>query len=356
MYNLNRLEETEVGTDDRPVFPPKILSMQVLFSPFDDITPRASASQSAAAREKEAAAAASALAANRGARATRCVVGYWDVAGALHALGLVRPVDNSDFFFFHQRSPALTFRNTTLLSFGDEAEAEVEAVGNARMRIRSSHDVLTDDPRLSREAAVDPDELARSFANQAQSRRAEQRKEDLKLQVAAGRSGDGIASDSKPPGSTPGIASANRTDKGDSKAVARRVADDDNDDDDDDDDEEAGGDRHRADERYNAKMREQVEQKRAAAAGTTAPTKKSGGQGAVPAAPAPAGPRSVQEEIASVKRELLRYKQGDRQNDAKQQEVDAVEQSKFLSPLEAQRLKYTKNRKRQEQQDRESEV
>ena len=53
VYNLNRIEEVDVDSNDRPIFPPKILSTQVLSSPFDDIVPRAIASATAAAKEKE---------------------------------------------------------------------------------------------------------------------------------------------------------------------------------------------------------------------------------------------------------------------------------------------------------------
>ena len=76
VYNLNRIEEVDVDKDERPVFPPKILSAQVLSSPFDDIAPRASASLAAAAAEKARATAAAAAAAEKakgGAKATRSV-------------------------------------------------------------------------------------------------------------------------------------------------------------------------------------------------------------------------------------------------------------------------------------------
>jgi peptidyl-prolyl cis-trans isomerase SDCCAG10 len=68
VYNLNRIEEVDVGTDERPIFPPKILGTQVLSSPFDDIVPRALAS---AARDKEREAAATQAA--KGPKATRYV-------------------------------------------------------------------------------------------------------------------------------------------------------------------------------------------------------------------------------------------------------------------------------------------
>ncbi|KAL4605166.1 hypothetical protein ACB092_09G009600, partial [Castanea dentata] len=41
IYNLTRLSEIETDKDDRPLEPPKILSVEVLWNPFDDIVPRA---------------------------------------------------------------------------------------------------------------------------------------------------------------------------------------------------------------------------------------------------------------------------------------------------------------------------
>ncbi|EOD24260.1 Petidyl-prolyl cis-trans isomerase putative cyclophilin involved in protein folding and posttranslational modification [Emiliania huxleyi CCMP1516] len=43
IYNLNRFNEVEVGEHDRPTYPPRILRMEVLLEPFDDIVPRPSA-------------------------------------------------------------------------------------------------------------------------------------------------------------------------------------------------------------------------------------------------------------------------------------------------------------------------
>ena len=43
IYNLNRFNEVEVGEHDRPTYPPRILRMEILLEPFDDIVPRPSA-------------------------------------------------------------------------------------------------------------------------------------------------------------------------------------------------------------------------------------------------------------------------------------------------------------------------
>ena len=68
VYNLNRIEEVDVDKDERPVFAPKILSAQVLSSPFEDIAPRASATRAAQEKERAAAAAAAAAAAEKAAK------------------------------------------------------------------------------------------------------------------------------------------------------------------------------------------------------------------------------------------------------------------------------------------------
>ena len=64
----------------------------------------------------------------------------------------------------------------------------------------------------------------------------------------------------------------------------------------------------------------------------------------------------MQQAIASVKRDLLRYKQASAQVESKEQEAAVAANIEFMSPLEAERQKYTKNRKRLERNDREAEV
>lgn len=41
IFNLLRFNNLEVDADDRPVKPPKVLGVQVLLNPFEDIVPRA---------------------------------------------------------------------------------------------------------------------------------------------------------------------------------------------------------------------------------------------------------------------------------------------------------------------------
>jgi peptidyl-prolyl cis-trans isomerase SDCCAG10 len=40
MYNLLKMNDFEVDQNDRPIYPPKILSTEILYNPFDDIVPR----------------------------------------------------------------------------------------------------------------------------------------------------------------------------------------------------------------------------------------------------------------------------------------------------------------------------
>ncbi len=60
-------------------------------------------------------------------------------------------------------SPVLP-RNFSLLSFGEEAEEDEEETVSASkaIKIKSSHDVLTEDPRLSSQPAVMEEELTKS--------------------------------------------------------------------------------------------------------------------------------------------------------------------------------------------------
>jgi len=117
VYNLMRFNELEVGDDDRPVEPPKLLRADVLLNPFEDIKPRV----------------------NREAK---------EAAKAAEAKQKQSEKKNS-------RKGAKNFK---LISFGDEAEeeeaAEVEAT--AKMKITSAHDAL-EDAKLSKEAAVEVD-------------------------------------------------------------------------------------------------------------------------------------------------------------------------------------------------------
>ena len=111
IFNLLRMGECATDAEDRPIEPPKIISTEVLWNPFDDIQPRTSrAEREEEKRVKEVAARA-------------------------------KPAN-------------VPKKKLELLSFGDEAE-EAEEEGPARAKkIVSAHDALND-KRLGKEAPVD---------------------------------------------------------------------------------------------------------------------------------------------------------------------------------------------------------
>ncbi|KAL0330680.1 UNVERIFIED_CONTAM: Peptidyl-prolyl cis-trans isomerase CYP57 [Sesamum angustifolium] len=99
IFNLLQLGEVETDKDDRPLDPlPKILSVEVLWNPFDDIVPRIIAAKSLPLSEKK----------------------------------------------------EIKQKKLNLLSFGEEAEEEKKELVASNTRIKSSHDVLND-PRLLKE-------------------------------------------------------------------------------------------------------------------------------------------------------------------------------------------------------------
>lgn len=102
IYNLMRLGDVETDKDDQPLDPPpKILTTEVLWNPFDDIIPR-------------------------------------ELPKRLSQTSIV--VDDKG-------SKKNATKKLNLLSFGEEAEEEEKALTAWKGRIKSSHDVL-DDPRL----------------------------------------------------------------------------------------------------------------------------------------------------------------------------------------------------------------
>lgn len=111
IYNMLKLQEVDVGPNDRPYYPVKILSTEVLSNPYDDIIPR---------------------------QLKR---------------GKKDKVDDKK-----SKSQSKATKNFSLLSFGEEAEEdEVEvdiASKDMRGKSKSSHD-LTDDPKLSAIPAIE---------------------------------------------------------------------------------------------------------------------------------------------------------------------------------------------------------
>ncbi|KNC96012.1 uncharacterized protein SPPG_08609 [Spizellomyces punctatus DAOM BR117] len=112
IYNLLKFSALETDEEERPLYPPKFLRAEVLSNPFDDIklrtTPEERLAQAAAlraAKEKE-----------------------------------------------EQAKKPKGKKNLSLLSFGEE---EAETAKSTGSRIKSSHDVLTNDPRLRSDIAVE---------------------------------------------------------------------------------------------------------------------------------------------------------------------------------------------------------
>ncbi|XP_062023650.1 peptidyl-prolyl cis-trans isomerase CYP57 [Rosa rugosa] len=114
IYNLVRLGEIETDKEDRPLDPPpRILSVEVLWNPFDDIVPR------------------------------------------VLSRSLVQSTDDTD----NKDTKKKAVKKLNLLSFGEEAEEEERELATVKTKIKSSHDLL-DDPRLLKEEVpineVDP--------------------------------------------------------------------------------------------------------------------------------------------------------------------------------------------------------
>lgn len=105
IYNLVKLQEMEIDSNDRPLYPPKINKTEILSNPFDDIVPRRTEKDLKSEEKKV-------------------------------------------------KSKSKATKNFKLLSFGEEAEENEEIDTKATMEMRgkgkSSHD-LTDDPTLSSE-------------------------------------------------------------------------------------------------------------------------------------------------------------------------------------------------------------
>ncbi|XP_033736766.1 spliceosome-associated protein CWC27 homolog [Pecten maximus] len=117
VYNMIRLQEVDVDSNDRPTYPLKIKNTKVLSNPFDDIVPRLKSNESEESDSKS-------------------------------------------------KSKSKGTKNYSLLSFGEEAEEDEEevsvAVKDMKGKSKSSHD-LTDDPKLSSQPAVSSDRKKRKM-------------------------------------------------------------------------------------------------------------------------------------------------------------------------------------------------
>ncbi|CAG8436127.1 13451_t:CDS:2, partial [Rhizophagus irregularis] len=120
LFNVLKIGELEIDENERPLYPPKITSTEVVWNPFDDIIPRITVAEKLA---QEAAAAAIAQREEEQPRKKKLK------------------------------------KNVALLSFGDEAS---EFEDNQNLKIKSSHDLVENDPRLSKEVSVKEFEIQKS--------------------------------------------------------------------------------------------------------------------------------------------------------------------------------------------------
>jgi peptidyl-prolyl cis-trans isomerase SDCCAG10 len=125
LFNMLKLNEYEVDKNERPSVSHKIKSAKILSNPFPDIQPREHLMESRRKKEKA------------------------------------------------EKRPVAT-KNTALLSFGDEAEEEEQQFVsiNKKLKGKSAHDVLQDD-KLSKEAAVKPEEIGGHADNEEEDNQEE---------------------------------------------------------------------------------------------------------------------------------------------------------------------------------------
>ncbi|KAJ4709026.1 Peptidyl-prolyl cis-trans isomerase [Melia azedarach] len=144
IYNLLRLGEVDTDKDDRPLDPtPKILSVEVLWNPFEDIVPR-----------------------------------------TLSKLPIQTTTDAEN-----KDTKKKAVKKLNLLSFGEEAEEEDKELAVVKQKIKSSHDVL-DDPRLLKEdkgSNTSGDQKTRDVqlsVREALSSKKEQPQKDLEAEIS----------------------------------------------------------------------------------------------------------------------------------------------------------------------------
>ncbi|KAF9364150.1 Peptidyl-prolyl isomerase cwc27 [Mortierella sp. NVP85] len=111
IFNVLKIGSLEVDSDERPIYPPKVTGCTIVVNPFDDIVPRITRRELEAARLKE--------------------------------LEAQKKVEK----------PKKMKKNVALLSFADDAPDMTADQGDTtiKKKIVSSHDVLEDDPTLSRD-------------------------------------------------------------------------------------------------------------------------------------------------------------------------------------------------------------
>jgi len=116
LFNMLKMEELEVDTEtERPLYPPKIISISIINNPFDDILPRITSEEKKAAE-------------------------------------LAEKLKNET-----KKPKKKEKKRLNLLSFGAEEEEHEKDLENSKIstKIKSSHDLLTEDEHLSNQLSVD---------------------------------------------------------------------------------------------------------------------------------------------------------------------------------------------------------
>ncbi|KAL1920615.1 uncharacterized protein VTP21DRAFT_992 [Calcarisporiella thermophila] len=127
IFNVIRMGQLDIDSNERPLYPPKIITTEVLNNPFDDIIPRMTPAEKAALEKAE----------------------------ELEKQKAKKKKEK---------------KNSNLLSFEEEGDAEA-----VRVKIKSSHDLLKDDPRLRKAEAVESQKAAMKEGEKAKVRELEQR-------------------------------------------------------------------------------------------------------------------------------------------------------------------------------------
>nr|CAG8469685.1 5942_t:CDS:10 [Entrophospora candida] len=113
IFNVLKIGELEVDENERPLYPPQIISTEVVWNPFDDIIPRISVLQENLVQQPQV-----------------------------------------------EAKKKKLKKNVALLSFGEETN-DFESGNNPNLKIKSIHDLVENDPRLSKEPAVTDFDLKR---------------------------------------------------------------------------------------------------------------------------------------------------------------------------------------------------
>ncbi|KAJ3075610.1 Peptidyl-prolyl isomerase cwc27, partial [Quaeritorhiza haematococci] len=185
IYNLLKIGEVDTDEDERPIYPVKVLSTEVLSNPFEDIEPRTTPEERRRKAEEE-------------------------VERAREKERVEKKGKGK--------------KNLKLLSFGDEEEEESAALPAKRPKIKSSHDLLSDDPRLSKELVVEPETFKKDKDAREKTLKAGRREDDDDEMDFDARMREKVARQHKKRGTTEKTG-AMREDVRDGRSVLQKEAD-----------------------------------------------------------------------------------------------------------------------------------